>query len=70
MGMAAWIAACCRARDLSDFIGRTPEGTPEHERDAKHYLEAIERAEVILRRGRLHAYGAALRKVRADSQDW
>ena len=48
----------------------TPEEVVERQRDAKHDLEAIEKAAAILRCGSVNAYDKALRALLPDSRTW
>ncbi len=59
-----------KGTDLRDLIGLTPEEVAKQHRDAQCDLEATQRAQAILRRGRENAYQMALRALQVDSRDW
>lgn len=56
--------------DLRDLVGLKPEEVAEQQREARHDLEATQRAMAILRRGGASAYEKALKALRPDSRDW
>lgn len=56
--------------DLCDVVGLSPEEAAKRKREARHDLEATQRAKAILRRGGANAYEKALKALKADSRDW
>lgn len=56
--------------DLRDLLDLTPEEVSERQRDAKHDLEATQKAASMLRRGGANAYEKALRALQPDSREW
>ena len=59
-----------KGTDLRDLVGMTPEKIAERQRDARHDLDATNKAAAILRRGGANAYDKALRALLPDSRDW
>lgn len=59
-----------KGTDLRDLVGMTPEEIADRQRDARHDLEATNKAAAILRRGGAGAYDKALRALLPDSRDW
>ena len=56
--------------DLRDLMPMTLDEVAERQRDARHDLEATQKAAAILRRGGANAYEKALRALLPDSRDW
>ena len=59
-----------KGTDLRDLVGMTPEEIADRQRDARHDLDATNKAAAILRRGGANAYDKALRALLPDSRDW
>lgn len=59
-----------KGTDLRELVGMTPEEIAERQRDARHDLDATNKAAAILRRGGAGAYDKALRALLPDSRDW
>jgi len=51
-------------------MGMTPEQVTQRQRDARHDLEATQKAVAILRKGGSNAYEKALWAVLPDSLEW
>jgi len=51
-------------------VTATPEELADRQREARHDLEATEKAAAILHRGGANAYDKALRALLPDSRDW
>lgn len=56
--------------DIRELVTMTPKDVAERQRDARHDLEATQKAAAILRRGSVNAYEKALRALLPDSRDW
>ena len=56
--------------DIRDLMDLTPEDVAESQRDARHDLEATNKASAILRKGGDRAYEKALRALLPDSREW
>ncbi|NMM29167.1 MAG: hypothetical protein HHJ12_18300 [Glaciimonas sp.] len=59
-----------KGTDLRELMGMTPEEIAARQRDARHDLDATNKAAAILRRGGANAYDKALRALLPDSRDW
>lgn len=59
-----------KGSDLRDLVGMKPEEIAERKRDARHDLDATNKAIAILRCGGANAYDKALRALLPDSRVW
>lgn len=59
-----------KGTDLRDLVSMTPEEIAERKRDARHDLDATNKATAILRRGGANAYDKAVRALLPDSRGW
>lgn len=59
-----------KGTDLRDLVGMTQDEIAERQRDARHDLDATNKATAILQRGGANAYDKALRALQPDSRDW
>jgi hypothetical protein len=59
-----------KGTDLRDLMDMTPEQVSQRQRDARHDLEATQKAAAILRKGGSNAYEKALRALLPDSLEW
>lgn len=58
-----------KVTDIRDLVAMTPADVAERQRDARHDLDATQKAAAILRRGSANAYDKALRALLPDSRD-
>lgn len=56
--------------DIRNLMDLTPEDVAESQRDARHDLDATNKASAILRKGGDRAYEKALRALLPDSREW
>lgn len=59
-----------KGTDVREFMTATPEEIAERHREARHDLDATEKASAILRKGGANAYDKALKTLLAESRDW
>jgi hypothetical protein len=56
--------------DLRDLMDLTTTDVAEAQKDARHDLDATQKASTILRKGGANAFEKALRALQDDSRDW
>lgn len=56
--------------DIRDLMGLKPEDVTDSHQNARHDIEAINKASAILRKGDDRAYDKALRALMPDTREW